>query len=463
MGKIYGHNLFSEDVKDKIDQLVELVSDQSKKITGIKNTADEVDENYQGLLDRIAKYRGRPLFHPYVGSGLGNGIYVELENGDVKMDLINGIGVHILGHSHPKLIRSGIEAGLSDIVSNGNLQANQEYLEFGEKLLSLAKKSRLKHAWLTTSGSMANENALKMARQKKSPARLVLAMSKAFAGRSTMMAEITDNPKYKVGLPDYSEVLRLPFCNKFEKSACKSACFKESALSKLKEIVAQNENNISAFVFEPILGEGGYLVPCREFFPPLLDFCKQKGIPVWADEVQTFLRTGEAFAFQTLGFEEYVDIATVAKTVQVGATLFTEEFNPKPGLVSGTFAGSVASLKAGIAIMDELSNGKYFGPGGRIKEIQSIFVEKLNALAKTTCKGMMSDIDGVGLMLAFTPFDGSIQKTISFIKRLYKNGILTLGCGRDPYRVRFLLPAIISNKDIDDAIKIIEQTFMDEA
>ena len=101
-----------------------------------------------------------------------------------------------------------------------------------------------------------------------------------------MMAEVTDNPSFKVGLPEYHEMLRIPF---YDKSDPKSS---ENSLRTLKEYVAKHEKNISVFGFEPRLGEGGYQAAPREFFIPMLEFCKQHKIAIWADEVQTFSRTG---------------------------------------------------------------------------------------------------------------------------------------------------------------------------
>src|SRR5690606_27705196 len=106
----------------------------------------------------------------------------------------------------------------------------------------------------------------------------------------------------------------------------------EKSLSIFKEHLAKNEKNISAFSFEMIQGEGGFRVGTREFFLPMLELCKQHHIAVWVDEVQTFGRTGELFAFEKLDLGNYVDICTVAKVLQVGAVLYTEDYNPKPGL-----------------------------------------------------------------------------------------------------------------------------------
>ena len=114
-----------------------------------------------------------------------------------------------------------------------------------------------------------------------------------------------------------------------------------------------------------MLGEGGFLSADRSFFGPLLDFCKSKKIPIWADEIQTFTRTGEFFAFETLGIGEFIDLCTIAKTAQNGATLYTEEMKPDAGLLGGTFMGSTAALSAGLEILTILEEGGFMGPNGR--------------------------------------------------------------------------------------------------
>jgi acetylornithine/N-succinyldiaminopimelate aminotransferase len=210
-----------------------------------------------------------------------------------------------------------------------------------------------------------------------------------------------------------------------------------------------------------MLGEGGYIPAPREFFVPLLEFCKQQKIPVWADEVQTFTRTGEAFAFQTLDLGEYIDIATIAKTAQVGATLYTEEFNPKPGLIAGTFSGSSAALRAGLEILNQIDNGHFFGTEGRIAQIHKYFVGGLNRLASTTCKGKIQDATGLGLMIAFTPLDGKKETVDKLLKKLFKKGVIAFSCGKDPVRIRFLISAIIQDHELDMGLKIIEECLIE--
>lgn len=458
MNKTSGSHLFeSEKISALIKELSKEVQSQSQGIGTIRDPADSLAAEAQARRDRTGVARGRPLYHPYIGSGLGRGPYVELEDGSVKLDLINGIGIHIMGHSHPRLIEAALKASLSDIVMQGNLQPNKDYLDLSEKLVTLASKnSRLKYAWLATCGTMANENALKLTRQKRTPARMILAFNDAFAGRSTMMAEVTDNSAYKVGLPSYNEVLRLPFCGVKAGQACY-----ENTLRTLKEYVAKHENNISCLIFEPMQGEGGFRYGTRDFFAPLFDFCREKKIAIWADEVQTFMRTGELFAFETLGIGEYIDICTVAKTIQTGATLYTEEYNPQPGLIAGTFSGATVSLAVGHEILRLLTEEGYLGPEGKIQKIHKKFVAMLTELNETSCKGLLTDAGGLGLMVAVTPYDGTKQKTEDLIKRMFKNNLIAFGCGKDPYRIRFLLPAVLEEKDIAVAKQIIEKSVLE--
>lgn len=438
--------------EELIQQLSQDVQKQTEHITSVRPPKAENAADFSKKLETIASYRGRPLYWPFISSGRGNGPYVECQDGSIKLDLINGIGVHLLGHSHPKVIRATVRGALQECVNQGHLQPGEEYFVMSEKLVQMAKGSRLKHAWLSTCGTMANENALKMARQKRSPARFVMAMENAFAGRSTMMAELTDNPSYKQGLPEYNEILRVPFYNKFDSKSS------DKALEIVRGHIANHKNDISVFCFEPMLGEGGYRSAPMSYYLPIFEECKKNNIAIWADEVQTFMRTGEPFAFQKIGFSEWVDLCTIAKTAQVAATLYTEEFNPKPGLIAGTFAGATTALAAGIAIADEMTTGNYFGPDGKIQQIHNEFVSQLRGLCEGSCKGLLEDPDGLGLMIAVTPFSGDTTKVNKLIKVMFNNGLMTYTCGKDPLRIRFLVPAIITPAQIKEAMTIIDKS-----
>lgn len=456
MAQLLGHQIDeSSTIQKLVTELVSEVGKINSQIQGIREPHPEHAENGKKMIEKTGQIRGRPLYYPYVGTGSGKGVYVELEDGSVKLDLINGIGIHLMGHAHPRVMAATVRGALSDIVNQGNLQPNREYTQFLERLVRLAgRKSRLKYGWLATCGTMANESALKITRQKHSPARMVLSFKNAFAGRSTMMAELTDNPAYKDGLPEYHEMLRIPFYDRRDPQSG------EKTLRLMKEHVAKHEGLISTFSFEPMLGEGGYMAAPREFFIPMLEFCKEKKIAVWADEVQTFTRTGEIFAFETLDIGNYIDLCTIAKTAQVGATLYTEEYNPKPGLIAGTFSGTSPALAAGTEILNMLENDGFLGPQGRIMQIHRKFVGMLNELNETSCKGLLRDAGGMGLMVAVTPFDGKKEQVESLLKKFIANGMIAFSCGKDPVRIRFLIPAVIEDKDIDVARGIIEKCML---
>ncbi len=442
-------------IESLVSDLVDEVMVQNSSIDTVRKPQPQLNASAKKKIDHIGVLRGRPLYHNYIGTGAGRGPFVELEDGSVKLDLINGIGIHIMGHSHPRVMKAAIRGALTDVVMQGNIQPNNEYIRLSEKLVQIAgRKSRLKHVWFSTCGTMANENALKMARQKNSPAKFIFAMKNAFAGRSTMMAEVTDNPAYKQGLPEYNQVLRIP---NYEKKDPQSI---DKALRAMKEQYAQHEKDVAAFVFEPMLGEGGFVPTPREFYVPMMDFCKQNKIAVWADEVQTFARTGEFFAFETMNLSTYVDIVTIAKTVQLGATLYTEEYNPKPGLIAGTFSGGSSAMTAGLEILEMLEEG-YLGPNGRIVQIHNRFIDGLNHLNVTTCENLVKDAGGMGLMIAFTPFDGKKEQIEILIKKLFNNGLIAFSCGKDPVRIRFLVPAIIEDLEIDLALQIVEKTILE--
>src|SRR5262249_15910124 len=124
------------------------LKEHQKKITGIKPPVDSLKQSYEQLLAEFAEVRGNKLYFPYLGSGMGKGALVELLDGSIKYDFISGIGVHILGHSHPELMDACVDAALSDIIIQGNLQQNTDSYELSRLL---TQSSKLDHCFLTSS------------------------------------------------------------------------------------------------------------------------------------------------------------------------------------------------------------------------------------------------------------------------------------------------------------------------
>ena len=430
-----------------IDSLIEKIQDQSSTLTKPLSPDPKKKNHMEDILKSIAKLRGRPLFYPYLSSGLGHGPLVQLADGSVKLDFICGIGPHILGHSHPELIRASIQGAVEDTVIQGNLQMSEIYQKVLDKLIYTAgRQSNLAQAWICPSGSMANENALKIIRQKKNGARKILAFERAFAGRTTMMCEITDNPAFKEGLPSYNEVLRIPFCPDQP----------EQALQALKKHWDKEKENLAVFILELMQGDGGYFQASSEFFIPLLDFCKNQGIAVWLDEIQTFCRSGEFFAFEKLGLGKYVDVCTIGKTLQLSAALWTKEYNPKPGLVSGTFASSSSSFHSALSLLNILE--PYMGPEGRIQKIHTAWLTRLKSLEK---ESLLSRIEGWGLMWGATPLDGKAEMS-RLLQKLFQKGLICFSCGKAPdKRLRFLLPAVVEDQHLDQALSILRESLLE--
>src|ERR1700680_1177887 len=164
----------------------------------------------QAELAELAILRGRPAFYPYLGSGLGRGPRAMLSDGRWVLDFALGIGVHFFGHGNLDLIETAIRAAADDLVMQGNLIFNREYHALMKTLLAHAPCG-MDRCWLALSGADANENALKLARQKRDGRPGVLAFRGCFHGRTIAMAEITDRPDYRSGQPSTFPVHYLPF------------------------------------------------------------------------------------------------------------------------------------------------------------------------------------------------------------------------------------------------------------
>ncbi|MEC7840416.1 MAG: aminotransferase class III-fold pyridoxal phosphate-dependent enzyme [Chlamydiota bacterium] len=430
--------------------ILSAIEEHQKEITGIKPANPTMQQSYENTISSFGEVRGGALWYPYIGSGIGNGPLVELKDGSVKYDFISGIGVHYWGHSHPDLIQASIDAAISNTIMQGHLQQNDDSIELSRLLLN---NCQMDHCFLTTSGAMANENALKIAFQKNHPASRVLAFEGCFAGRTLAISQITDKPLYRDGLPDTLNVDYVPFYD--ESNPTKST---ENALKILKQHIARYPRQHAVMIFEMVQGEGGIKPGTHAFFKTLMEELRSHGIAILVDEVQSFGRTPQLFACQHFNVEEYVDIITIGKLSQICATLFRKEFKPKPGLLSQTFTGSTTVIRAGLEIISSLVEGNYYGETGKIQEFHHYFAKHLERLSQK----YPSDIEGpwgIGAMIAFTPFQGDKKKVLQFTHDLFEAGVISFVAGSSPMRVRFLIPiGAIEKSDIDTVAEILEKT-----
>lgn len=469
--------LSNDGVQSAVRSIVDELKRAQSTITEVRPPREDRASSVEDMLERAAEVRGRGMYYPYFSAGVGNGPLVELTDGSVKYDLISGIGVHFFGHSDPDLTEAAIEGALADTVMQGNLQMNDDAILFAETLAKQASRtSKLKHAFLSNSGAMANENALKIAFQKHAPACRVIAFQDCFMGRTWTMAQLGDSAAGRVGLPLNTMVDYMPF---YDGAAAKAMSagdvsgqtrYIDMCRWHLEQYINRYPKQHACFVFELIQGEGGFRTAPREFHVALMEVCRDNDIAVWTDEVQTFGRTEQMFCFESLDLGEYIDICSVGKMSQVCATLYTADYNPKPGLIAGTFQGSSVGLRVGRRVIERLRDGDYYGPNGSNAKHHARFREGIRAIAKRHPEWFPANdkvldiVEGAGGMMRFTPFGGAKEPVVNLCKVLYDEGAVTFYCGHDPYHVRMLPPlGVMDDKHWDPIFEIVERALAKQA
>ncbi len=175
------------------------------------------------------------------------------------------------------------------------------------------------------------------------------------------------------------------------------------------------------------------------------------------DEVQTFGRLSQPFAFQHFGLDALVDIVTIGKITQLCATLYRPELKPQGPLLSQTFTAASSSIAAGLATLDELEQSECFGQQGQNMQRHAYFAGRLQGLSQKY-PGKLRGPYGCGMMIAMTPGDGSAAAANDLVMRLFEAGLMGFVAGSNPSRVRFLPPpAVTTMAHIDAAIDILER------
>lgn len=434
--------------------MMEAVRAYQENPTSVRPPQKELIQSYQETLEAFHTIRGGKLYFPYLGSGWGHGPLVELLDGSIKYDMISGIGPHFWGHSYPPLIEAAIDAALSDTIMQGHLQQNQDAFLLSQLLV---QASGLDHCFLSSSGAMANENALKLAFHKKFPANRILAFDKCFMGRTLALAQITDKPAYREGLPLTLPVDYVPFFHHEDPEAST-----KHSLSVLRHHLSRYPHQHAAMCFELIQGEAGFNMGTPDYYRALMDVLKEHEVPIFIDEIQSFGRTPQLFAYQYFHLENYVDVVSIGKLSQICATLFRSHMKPKPGLLSQTFTGSTCALQTSYWIIQHLLSSNFFGPEGKLVRLHNRFEEHFKRI-EAKWPGSIRGPYGIGAMVIFTPFDGEMQRVARFVQELFQAGIISFVAGSHPTRVRFLIPAgVMSLEDVDSVMLILENVLSRE-
>jgi 4-aminobutyrate aminotransferase-like enzyme len=156
-----------------------------------------------------------------------------------------------------------------------------------------------------------------------------------------------------------------------------------------------------------------------------------------------------------------VDVVTIGKMLQGCMVLFTDEYNPKAGLVAGTFSGSGVALRTGRRIVEMLAEEGWLGRDGKIERLSARFVEKLRGLSAGSCKGKIGEIRAIGGMIGFVPFEGRMDQVKAVLMRLFDLGVVAFYCGHGPNLVRMLPPlGAMKEAHIDEVCRLIESAVL---
>jgi len=404
---------------------------------------------YAREVRRIERQRGRALYLPALAGGHGSGARVRLADGTTCIDLIGGIGVYGFGPPDPDPLAPARVAAAGDSVFQGHLLPGAEYTRLSRALLRHTGPE-IRHVWLSLSGSIANENALKILFQKHAPADRIVAFERSFAGRTLASAEITDKPAYREGLPLRGNVLYVPFYDPEDPLST------ERSVAALDEHLARHPGRVAAMLFELVQGEGGFHTAPREFFAALMRRCRAVKVAVWVDEVQTFARTGELFAYRRLALDDLVDVVTAGKTLQGSAVLFRSAYRPKPGLIAGTYAGATVGMAVGARIIERLESEGYLGPEGRVAVLGGRIERRFESL-RSRMPRAVGATSGVGAMQAFVPFDGSADVVRAVVEAAFEAGLMVFPAGSGPTKIRLLPPVNTTDEELEAGFTILEK------
>ena len=365
----------------------------------------------------------------------GKGMYLWDTEGNKYLDMLAGIAVSALGHSHPKVINA-LKTQANKLIHCSSLY----YIESQAKLAEvLVNNSCADKVFFANSGAEANEGAIKLARiyfkKKGMPERHeIITLDNSFHGRTLATIAATGQTKYQ---KNYS-----PLTPKFI----------SVPMNKLKELEEAITEYTCAIMIEPIQGESGVNLMTPEFVKGIREICDTKDILLIFDEVQCGIgRTGKMFGYEHLGVEP--DIFTLAKALGAGfpiGALCAKDFVAdafEPGDHGSTFGGNPLACSTAYATFTTILEDNIVNNSANM----GIYLkDKLNGLKeKFPC---IVEVRGKGLMIGIQ-FDSEISKEVN--KKLFEKGVLAGSVGTSI--LRLLPPLIISKEDINYFVNILDE------
>jgi 4-aminobutyrate aminotransferase/(S)-3-amino-2-methylpropionate transaminase len=394
------------------------------------------------------------------------GAVLEDVDGNRYIDLAGGIGCLNVGHRSPTVV-AAIEGQLDKFLHTCvQVTAYENYVDVAERLNKLAPGNSPKKTILLNSGAEAVENAVKIARAyTKKPA--IVAFEDGFHGRTMMTLALTSKTHpYKAGFQPFpGEVYRIPYAYCYRCSynlkypSCDLFCARHLE-DTFKRVVAQE--GVAAVIAEPVLGEGGFVAPPKDFFKVLVELCHKHNVLFIADEVQSgFGRTGALFACEYYGIEP--DLLVTAKSLGGGLPLAAVTGKseimdaPGPGGLGGTFAGNPLSCAAALAVLDQFEKEDL---NAHANELGNKFQKRARAWQKQW--PMIGDVRGLGAMQALELVQSqdkrepAAEETKQVTQYCYEHGVITISAGSYGNVIRLLMPLVITDGQLDEALDILE-------
>lgn len=397
------------------------------------------------------------------------GSHVTDVDGNVYLDLAGGIGVMNVGHSQPAVVdavKKQVERFTHTCFS---VAPYESYIALAERLAAITPGKFAKKTFLVNSGAEAVENAVKIARHATGRPG-VMVFEDGFHGRTLFALSLTSKVSpYKVGFgPFASGILRVPYayCYRCPVSRTFPECEFECVHS-IEQYFRRyaDPKSIAAVVVEPVLGEGGFVVPPVGFLTELAALCRKYGILIIADEVQTgFGRTGRMFACEHEGLEP--DLLVIAKSLAAGFPLAAIVGRadlmdgPVEGGLGGTYVGNPVACAAALAVLDLFESGDFLARaesiGVRIEARAKEWASRFAFVGDVRRRGAMVAVELVRNRATKAP---AKEETQQIVRHAYEHGVLLIAAGTFGNVIRFLAPLVMTDDELDEALDVMTSCF----
>jgi len=394
----------------------------------------------------------------------GQGVWVWDVDGNKYLDVNAGIAVCVTGHCHPEIVKVAQEQTAKLIHMSGTDFYYPYQVQLAEKLAEIVPGAQNKRAFLTNSGTESNEAAMKLVRYKTRRT-YFMAFYGGFHGRTygSMSLSASKYIHRKHFGPFVPHVIHAPFPNPYRPFAgAKEDELSDTIIDYIEHEIFHRlvaPEDVGAIFFEPIQGEGGYIVPPMDFFKKLKAMADKYEILLVADEVQSGMgRTGKMFAIEHFGI--IPDIVTLAKGIAsgfpLGATVAPRSLMDWPvGAHANTFGGNPVSCMAALKTIELLENGL-------IENAERVGNYLLNELKKIQERyEVVGDVRGIGLMIGVEFVEDPVTKKPAsklrdkVVYEAFKRGVLFLGAGDSV--VRWSPPLIFTKENATVALEIFDE------